>query len=336
MRKKRNSEASLFKAFTKSLKEGDTGSEGNPNGTTEATQQEKGDFTKPRKGPSQVDQHGNHQNADSDDGSQKKSPDRKSTDNLYADISEETKLLREVKDICDELNMLKNLAEDQDDVWTQVWKGDNRPDATTYDTPTEVKAEIEEMVKEAEFVQKAIETLLDLKQKRANIVEAEFTRQQSHDTAVQSDTIMVFTVVTILFLPASFLTSLLALNISDFPHAGGDVKFEGRLIFPVIFGISVAVSGLFSIIAFNASKLKEFFGWKRQNTNVASITSQPTSGSGSSSSLPVNESQGAKSNISVKEMSSSRESLQDQSYPEQPGVPWYKGRRRKLQEGVGV
>ncbi|CAG8288541.1 unnamed protein product [Penicillium salamii] len=324
MRKKRNSEASLFKAFTKSLKEGDTGSEVNPNDTTEATQQ------------GQVDQHGNDQNAHSDEGSQNKTPDRRSTDNLYADISEETKLLREVKDICDELNMLKNLAEDQDDVWTQVWKGGNRPDATTYDTPTEVKAEIEEMVNEAEFVQKAIETLLDLKQKRANIVEAEFTRQQSHDTAVQSDTIMVFTVVTILFLPASFLTSLLALNISDFPHAGGDVKFEGRLIFPVIFGVSVAVSGLFSIIAFNASKLKEFLGWKKHHTNVASITSQPNSRSGSSSSLPVNESQVNKSSISVKEMSSSRENLQDHSYPEQPGVPWYKGRRRKLQEGVGV
>lgn len=206
MRKKRNSEASLFKAFTKSLKEGDTGSEVNPNDTTEATQQ------------GQVDQHGNDQNAHSDEGSQNKTPDRRSTDNLYADISEETKLLREVKDICDELNMLKNLAEDQDDVWTQVWKGGNRPDATTYDTPTEVKAEIEEMVNEAEFVQKAIETLLDLKQKRANIVEAEFTRQQSHDTAVQSDTIMVFTVVTILFV--SFVHLVFILKIStDVPKA---------------------------------------------------------------------------------------------------------------------
>ncbi|CAG7953200.1 unnamed protein product [Penicillium salamii] len=165
-----------------------------------------------------MDQHGNDQNTHSDEGSQNKTSDRRSTDNLYADISEETKLLREVKDICDELNMLKNLAEDQDDVWTQVWKGDNRPDATTYDTPTEVKAEIEEMVKEAEFVQKAIEPLLDLKQKRANIVEAEFTRQQSHDTAVQSDTIMVFTVVTILFVSSGHLSFILKIS-TDVPKA---------------------------------------------------------------------------------------------------------------------
>lgn len=60
------------------------------------------------------------------------------------------------------------------------------------------------MVKEAEFVQKAIDMLLDLKQKQANIVEAEFARKQSEDTAKQSDTIMVFTVVTILFVSAYF------------------------------------------------------------------------------------------------------------------------------------
>ena len=42
------------------------------------------------------------------------------------------------------------------------------------------------MVKEA--VHKAIDMLLDLKQKQANIVEAEFSRKQSEDTAKQSDT----------------------------------------------------------------------------------------------------------------------------------------------------
>jgi Mg2+ and Co2+ transporter CorA len=125
---------------------------------------------------------------------------RESTKNPYDNISEETELLREVKDISDELNMLKNLAEDQEDVWKKIWKDGQNPDATfTYDTPSEIKAEIEEMIKEADFVQQAIDTLLDLKQKQANIVEAKYTRKQSDDTAVQGDTIMVFTMVTILF-----------------------------------------------------------------------------------------------------------------------------------------
>lgn len=96
--------------------------------------------------------------------------------------------------------MLKNLAEDQEGVWKQFWVPGTTPRTTyTYDTPSEIKGEIEEMIKEAEFVQQAIDTLLDLKQKQANITEAQYTRKQSDDTATQSDTVMVFTVVTILF-----------------------------------------------------------------------------------------------------------------------------------------
>jgi Mg2+ and Co2+ transporter CorA len=133
--------------------------------------------------------------------------EKENTKNPYDNISEETELLREVKDISDELNMLKNLSEDQEDVWKQVWKDRKNQDATfTYDSPSEIKAEIEEMIKDAEFVQQAIDTLLDLKQKQANIVEAKYTRKQSDDTAVQGDTIMVFTVVTILFVSSNCLT----------------------------------------------------------------------------------------------------------------------------------
>lgn len=62
------------------------------------------------------------------------------------------------------------------------------------------------MVNEAKSVQRAIEMLLDLKQKQANILEAEWTRQQSVEsrkqsvqTTKQGETIMVFTVVTIVF-----------------------------------------------------------------------------------------------------------------------------------------
>lgn len=71
------------------------------------------------------------------------------------------------------------------------------------------------MVKEAEFVQKAIDMLLDLKQKQANIVEAEFARKQSEVTAKQGGTIMVFTVVTILFVSAYLVFILIPMSVSD-------------------------------------------------------------------------------------------------------------------------
>ncbi|KAJ5214905.1 ankyrin [Penicillium chermesinum] len=134
----------------------------------------------------------------------RKDTDSQKDSNPYHDIAREAELLREVKDISDELNMLKNLAEDQEGVWKQFWVPGTTPRTTyTYDTPSEIKGEIEEMIKEAEFVQQAIDTLLDLKQKQANITEAQYSRKQSDDTATQSDTVMVFTVVTILFVSCS-------------------------------------------------------------------------------------------------------------------------------------
>ncbi|KAJ5260023.1 hypothetical protein N7497_011161 [Penicillium chrysogenum] len=49
------------------------------------------------------------------------------TYNPHGDIAGETELLREVKDICDGLNMLKSLAADQEGVWRQVWKNGSNP-----------------------------------------------------------------------------------------------------------------------------------------------------------------------------------------------------------------
>ncbi|KAJ5902932.1 hypothetical protein N7495_003460 [Penicillium taxi] len=171
-------------------------------------------------------------------------------ENPYGDIKVETKLLREVKDIIDELNMLKNLTEDQERVWRQIWKdGENPIPLFTYETPTEIKEDIIEMINEAEYVQKSLDTLLDLKQKQANIQEALNTREQT-------DTVMVFTVITIIFLPASFLTSLFALNVSEFPHVNGNLQYRGSRIFPIIFCISLGVSLVFSIFAFNWNSLK--------------------------------------------------------------------------------
>ncbi|KAJ5703809.1 hypothetical protein N7493_010947 [Penicillium malachiteum] len=78
------------------------------------------------------------------------------------------------------------------------------------------------MIGDVESVQEALKSLLDLKQKEATVIEAQTTRQQS-------DSVMVFTVVTIIFiltsdktkLPASFLASLFALNVDEFPHENG-------------------------------------------------------------------------------------------------------------------
>ncbi|OQE43597.1 hypothetical protein PENCOP_c003G00514 [Penicillium coprophilum] len=108
------------------------------------------------------------------------------------------------------------------------------------------------MIGDAQGVQEAIKSLLDLKQREATIIEARTTRQQS-------DSVMVFTVVTIIFvgvslrtfaclatdqrqnrLPASFLASFFALNIKEFPHEGETVAYKSSWVIPIIFGVAVA------------------------------------------------------------------------------------------------
>ncbi|KAG2421548.1 hypothetical protein HFD88_005523 [Aspergillus terreus] len=180
-------------------------------------------------------------------------------------ISRETMLLREVKDICDELNILKTLAEDQENVWQQAWTVvGGKETVFSTNTPSDNRKMILAMIHDATTVQKSLDTLLDLKQKQANLTEVKITRKQAQDTAKQTDTVVWFTVVTIIFLPLSFLTSLFALNVSDFPHSGDEVAYQGWWIFPVIFGVSTIVSAFFLSIAFKASAIKILFknGWE--------------------------------------------------------------------------
>ncbi|KAI5917325.1 hypothetical protein F4810DRAFT_696972 [Camillea tinctor] len=107
------------------------------------------------------------------------------------------------------------------------------------------------MIQEADTVTSYINTLLDLRQ-------AEYSRTQANDSAKQANIIFVFTVVTIVFLPLSFLSSLFVLDITSFPHEGGDLKYEGRWIFPILFGVTAIVSIPTIVIAW---KVNSISGW---------------------------------------------------------------------------
>ena len=78
-------------------------------------------------------------------------------------ILDDINLLVEIKDIRDELNILKSLLEDQRDVWKQAFKKLRGPQSETFGggylqcrRPTEVLEDIAEMDKDAERVQNAV------------------------------------------------------------------------------------------------------------------------------------------------------------------------------------
>ncbi|KAJ4236806.1 hypothetical protein NW757_013346 [Fusarium falciforme] len=124
-------------------------------------------------------------------------------------ISPETALLHQIRDIRDEPRMFRSITEDQEIVWKQafgsdVWKEvfdlSDLKDGLQYYHPctlTDVKKDLDDMVVEAEVTNDSINTLLDLKQKQASIKEAEFSRIQANGSARQSNSVFIFTVITI-------------------------------------------------------------------------------------------------------------------------------------------
>ncbi|KAH7166704.1 hypothetical protein DER46DRAFT_659338 [Fusarium sp. MPI-SDFR-AT-0072] len=146
--------------------------------------------------------------------------------NPYHIISSETTLLEMIRDIRDELRILSSLADDQDAVWKQmspVYTANGKLQYYYLYTPADAKRDLEDLIVEAE----TINLLLDLRQKQASIKEAEFGRIQANDSARQSDSILIFTIATVIFLPLSFLSSLFALDVPSFPHEPGDLKYQG-------------------------------------------------------------------------------------------------------------
>jgi ankyrin repeat protein len=167
------------------------------------------------------------------------------------DIGQETNLLAETKDIRDELNMIRTVLEHQNNVLLdfqevicETYQGQHR---SQFEAKKRFKdqqrmidmhlKDIDRMDKQAERIYHSITDLLDLKQKHANAFEARFARDQAAGTTRQSKTIMVFTIVTIVFLPLSFIASIFTINLKEFEHL--NLGYVAKYTFGIGFAISI-------------------------------------------------------------------------------------------------
>lgn len=186
-------------------------------------------------------------------------PDTEFIDKLL-DVGPETDLLAEIKDIRDELDILKmvlrhqeNLLPDLQKAITTLYHDDRSLGAIRKVTRTFEEQEktisnplkdIERMEEQAKRIYESIRDLLDLKQKHANAFEARFAREQALGAQRQGQTIMVFTIVTVIFLPLSFIAAFFAINVESFPHnaASGQPEMSLGYVSQYIFGIGLAIS----------------------------------------------------------------------------------------------
>jgi Mg2+ and Co2+ transporter CorA len=230
--------------------------------------------------------HEHYQAEDFDHGDEEEQSDDEEVDeekrstqfvNRLLNVAKEAKLLVECKDIQEELEILTSVLEQQMNILSDMHKVFRQcvvdeekrgPLILKIGQQKELVSlhilDIQRMDKQARTVNANLLQVLDLKQKHANALEARFQRDQAQATAKQAlitakqgQILMSFTIVTIFFLPMSFMASFFTINVIEFPHDpsnGGNgipLSYVSKYIFGIGFGISIpliAVAFLFSDI----------------------------------------------------------------------------------------
>jgi Mg2+ and Co2+ transporter CorA len=184
---------------------------------------------------------------------------------VLLNIHTETKLLEEVKDIQDELGILLQVVDDQQGVHKDICATFGpllRTEGGPYQARSsgildeqnmlleQQRAEIENMLKQVKSTYKSITDLLDLKQKQANVFEARAARKLAVETARAGGTLMVFTIVTVIFLPLSFLAAFFAIVLEGLPYNADD-RLPLNFILKYVVGVGLSTALAFVLMAWH-------------------------------------------------------------------------------------
>ncbi|EKJ69736.1 hypothetical protein FPSE_10052 [Fusarium pseudograminearum CS3096] len=159
-------------------------------------------------------------------------------------LTQASQLACDIKDLRDELNMLRSIVNFQLTVQKEM-PGNTKGSSSI--TGQYFSNDLEELENVAKRTQESVDTILTL-------AETEIANDQARQATRQGRTMMVFTVVTILFLPLSFLSSLFALSDKPFAETPSWVHV---IIWTVSFTFRVPVA---SIALFSDAAAKQ---WNR-------------------------------------------------------------------------
>ncbi|KAI2893518.1 hypothetical protein CBS13152_4507 [Aspergillus niger] len=179
---------------------------------------------------------------------------------------EDLSTLLELRDIVDELSTLLKLLEQQSNtVRTMSSYFEHKGCGQAFIESAlsrleEYRNQVLEMRENASVAQKAVENLLDLKQKQASVDESRLARWEAEVTQDQSRSVMVFTIFTIIFLPLSFFTSLFGINAREWSGEQDNLTL-GQMLY-ISGPASFAIIMFALLIAFN-ERLRETL-WRAQ------------------------------------------------------------------------
>ncbi|KAI0595703.1 hypothetical protein F4775DRAFT_585372 [Biscogniauxia sp. FL1348] len=208
--------------------------------------------------------------------------------NRLLNINPEGDLLKECKDIMDEIHILIKIKSQQQMVMEtfvqhikqRLWARDPEEVVDGF-TPADSEAgrwtsgaqrtlrraevlledihkriqDLQSLLRNAEGTSKALKDLLTLKQQQAGVIEAREAVKSASETVRQGQSIMLFTSVTIIFLPLSFCTSLFGMNAAEFNDGSLTLAQEFTYTFPISLGV-ILIS---FVLAFSRTALTNTF-----------------------------------------------------------------------------
>ncbi|KAI0441664.1 hypothetical protein F4803DRAFT_409970 [Xylaria telfairii] len=181
------------------------------------------------------------------------------------ELSAEGLLEREIEDIIEELEIMISIIKTQSDVYGKFihhtshissctkspQKGENGTGPVQLGSVTlmtKVKDRIdylESLLKTASSTAERVKDLSRLRQQQDSVIQALQSVKLSQDSIDQGRTIMVFTIVTIIFAPLSFLSSIFGMNNTEL----GDNQWKITDQLKLIFSISVGVTAFTLVFA---------------------------------------------------------------------------------------
>ncbi|CCC12773.1 unnamed protein product [Sordaria macrospora k-hell] len=166
----------------------------------------------------------------------------KDPNKFYRDTQRETAILINIDDTIGEIGMIKRVLWNQAQVYERFQSevhGNTANVAKPYKGETLERFEVLET--EAERVRSMVTTLLDLRQREA-------TLEDALSMGEQSTMLFVFTAVTVLFAPLSFIVGLLALSIDGIPETWQ------RSPLAEVFGLSTLATGALCVLLWSVFK----------------------------------------------------------------------------------
>ncbi|RYP04849.1 hypothetical protein DL765_010029 [Monosporascus sp. GIB2] len=202
-------------------------------------------------------------------------------------IAPEGMLQREIKDILDELSIMIHLVEQQRDVLRKFVKNATtiicEPKGRELEEPElsrkkkwfETSAqellsdvdghllELATLKQSATSTSEGLDQLLTLKQQQASVIQAWQSIRHGEEAVKQGRAIMIFTTMTIIFLPLAFIAAIFGMNNPELDPEVQEIEHRAPMSLwmqlKLMFGISISIIVLVMILAF--SNFARAFCW---------------------------------------------------------------------------